>query len=205
MQRHQQLCCGFRVRSSVRSRFATWQLWPLAVTVLRSGLIFTKGHPFQGPGGAYANSLVFLSLGVSGALWVFWPERPLAMHKGTRPKALIGTASAHVTREEEQRVRQRAAEAGLTKSEWCRRVLLQALEAPQETRLLLSELLALRMIVLRLYLDLIEGDQPTKERVKEILERADATKHALADQRIESFHSQTAFWTASRPAEASRQ
>jgi hypothetical protein len=51
MQRHQQLCCGFRVRSSVRSRFATWQLWPLAVTVLRSGLIFTKGHPFQGPGG----------------------------------------------------------------------------------------------------------------------------------------------------------
>lgn len=32
-------------------RFANWPLWPLAVTVLRTGLIFTKGHPFQGPGG----------------------------------------------------------------------------------------------------------------------------------------------------------
>jgi len=28
-------------------RFANWQLWPLAVTVLRTGLILTKGHPFQ--------------------------------------------------------------------------------------------------------------------------------------------------------------
>jgi hypothetical protein len=28
-------------------RFANWLLWPLAVTVLRTGLIFTKGHPFQ--------------------------------------------------------------------------------------------------------------------------------------------------------------
>jgi hypothetical protein len=121
------------------------------------------------------------------------------MHKGTRPKALTGTASAHVTREEEQRVRQRAAEAGLTKSEWCRRVLLQALEAPQETRLLLSELLALRMIVLRLHLDLIEGDQPTKERMKEILERADATKCALAEQRIQVFQSQSALSTNKSP------
>jgi hypothetical protein len=126
------------------------------------------------------------------------------MYKATRSKVLTGTASAHVTREEEQRVRQRADEAGLTKSEWCRQVLLNALEAPQEVRLMLSELLALRVIVLRLHLDLIEGDQPTKERLKEILERADATKHALAEQRIQAFRSQAAFSTsADDAAEAS--
>ncbi|MGI9072853.1 MAG: plasmid mobilization protein [Bryobacteraceae bacterium] len=125
------------------------------------------------------------------------------MHKATRSKVLTGTASAHVTRDEEQRVRQRAAEAGLSKSEWCRQALLQALEAPPETRLLLSELLALRMIVLRLHLDLIDGDQPTKERLNEILERADATKHALAEQRIHAFHSQAVFPIRTGAAETS--
>ncbi len=34
-------------QSNLIHRFANWQLWPLAVTVLRTGLIFTKGHPFQ--------------------------------------------------------------------------------------------------------------------------------------------------------------
>jgi len=34
-------------QSNLIYRFANWQLWPLAVTVLRTGLIFTKGHPFQ--------------------------------------------------------------------------------------------------------------------------------------------------------------
>ena len=100
-------------------------------------------------------------------------------------------------------VKQRADVAGLTRSEWCRQALLQALEAPPETRLLLSELLALRMILLRLHLDLIDGDQPTKERVKEILERADATKHALAEQRIHAFHSQAPFPRPASVAEAS--
>lgn len=100
-------------------------------------------------------------------------------------------------------VKQRADVAGLTRSEWCRQALLQALEAPPETRLLLSELLALRMIVLRLHLDLIDGDQPTKERVREILERADATKHALAEQRIQAFQSQAAFPIPTGAAESS--
>lgn len=36
-----------QMRNRVMCRFANWRLWPLAVTVLRTGLIFTRGHPFQ--------------------------------------------------------------------------------------------------------------------------------------------------------------
>lgn len=115
------------------------------------------------------------------------------MHSGKRQKTLTGVAAVRLTPAEDKRVKQCAEAAGLTRSEWCRQVLLHALDAPLETRLVLSELLALRMIVLRLQLDLIEGEQPTMERMKEILERADATKHALAEQRIRAFQSQAAF------------
>lgn len=45
----------FRVRKHIRNqvmcRFVNWQWWPLAVTVLRTGLIMTTGHPFQGYSG----------------------------------------------------------------------------------------------------------------------------------------------------------
>lgn len=115
------------------------------------------------------------------------------MHAGNRSKTLTGNVTARVTPEEQARLQERAEHAGLTLSEWARQVLLEAVGSSQETRLLLAELLALRMIVLRLHLDLIEGDQPTKERVKEILERADATKHALAEQRIQSTRSEVGF------------
>lgn len=115
------------------------------------------------------------------------------MHSGERERTLTGVAAVRLTPAEDKRVKQCAEAAGLTRSEWCRQVLLHALDAPLEARLLLSELLALRMIVLRLHLDLIEGEQPTMERMKEILERADATKYALAEQRIRAFQSKAPF------------
>ena len=125
------------------------------------------------------------------------------MHASNRSKTLTGNVTARVTPDEQALLQLRADAARLTLSEWSRRVLLEAVDGSQETRLLLSELLALRMIVLRLHLDLIEGDQPTKERVKEILERADATNHALAEQRIQSVRLQAAFTTnADTAAEA---
>ena len=55
MQNHGWFRVGIHIRDRVMCRFANWQLWPLAVTVLRTGLIFTKGHPFQGPGGGLCN------------------------------------------------------------------------------------------------------------------------------------------------------
>jgi len=47
MQERDQLGVRMQIKNQARFRFANWQLWPLAVTVLRTGLIFTRGHPFQ--------------------------------------------------------------------------------------------------------------------------------------------------------------
>jgi len=49
-------------------RFANWQLWPLAVTVLRTGLIFTRGHPWQGPVQGLGISLTFSQSAGASAL-----------------------------------------------------------------------------------------------------------------------------------------
>ncbi len=115
------------------------------------------------------------------------------MYASKRTKLRTRSVTAKVTPEEESVLKQRANADGVTLSERSRQVLLDGVCGSQEIRLLLSEVLALRMIVLRLHLDLIEGDQPTKERVEEILERADATKHTLAEQRLQSGRSQLAF------------
>ncbi|MBV9761896.1 MAG: hypothetical protein JO340_15145 [Acidobacteriaceae bacterium] len=47
------------------------------------------------------------------------------------------------------------------------------------------------MIVLRLNLDQIGGEEITEARLKEILDRAEASKLSLAEQRIQAFRSQS--------------
>lgn len=112
------------------------------------------------------------------------------MHSSNRRKTLTGSATAKLTAAEEDLVKQAADAAGLTKSEWCRQVLLHAIHTCPETRLVLAELCALRVIFLRLHLDLIDGQQPSKDRLNELLSQADATKYSLADKRIRAFRSQ---------------
>jgi len=46
------------------------------------------------------------------------------MRTSNRGKILAGSATAKLTRDEEGRVKACADNAGLTKSEWCRRVIL---------------------------------------------------------------------------------
>ena len=111
------------------------------------------------------------------------------MHKNARIKTLSTTASTKVTPEEDRRIREQATNCGLTKSEWCRQVLLEALDASQGTRLLLSEFLALRSVVLRLHADLLQGVDCSDARLKAILERADLDKSDQAENRINRFHS----------------
>lgn len=55
-------------------RFANQQLWPRAVTVLRTGLITTRGHPLHGPVEAYANSLPFRDVGSPEPRCLFAPD-----------------------------------------------------------------------------------------------------------------------------------
>jgi hypothetical protein len=109
---------------------------------------------------------------------------------------LTGSATAKLTAAEENLVKHAADAAGLTKSEWCRQVLLQAIHTCPETRLVLAELCALRVIFLRLHLDLIDGQEPSKDRLNELLSQADATKYSLADKRIRAFRSEPVAGTA---------
>jgi len=121
------------------------------------------------------------------------------LHGSKRPKTLTGSATAKLTPAEETLVKEAAAAAGLTKSEWCRQVLLQAVHSCPETRLVLAELCALRVIFLRLHLDLIDGQEPSKDRLNELLGQADATKYSLADKRIHAFRSEPQSLRASGP------
>ena len=101
-----------------------------------------------------------------------------------RPKVLTAPLSLRVTEDESKRVAARAEAAGLSVSEWGRQAVLDALDCPPWARLALAEFLALRSVVVDLQRDLIEGASPSTERVKAILDVAEARKFALADGRL---------------------
>lgn len=110
------------------------------------------------------------------------------MHSGKRRKTLTGVAGVRLTPAEDDRVKHCAEGTGLTKSEWCRQVILNALDAPPETRLLLSEFLALRALVLALHTDVLQGYKLTEQRIAAAIQQVDGKKFAMADSRIQSFH-----------------
>jgi predicted DNA-binding protein len=106
------------------------------------------------------------------------------MHASQRTKTLTNYVSSRLTQEEEDRIKDLARKAGITKSEWCRRAILQALDAGPDTRLVLSELLALRRILMALQLDSVQGLRLNELRLQEIVNEAESKKIALADSRI---------------------
>jgi hypothetical protein len=126
----------------------------------------------------------------------------ITVHKPQRLKTLTANATAKVTLDEEQRIRKHAMECGLTKSEWCRQVLLEALEASQGTRLLLSEFLALRTVFLRLHADLLQGIDASDARLKAVLDRADLDKFNQAENRINTFQARRLSSAANKPEKA---
>ena len=109
------------------------------------------------------------------------------MYSSKRERILAGSATAKLTRDEEGRVKAQADNAGLTKSEWCRRVILNALDTPPETQLLLSEFLALRALLLALHTEALQGGQVTEQRIAAMIQQADARKYAMAENRIRAF------------------
>lgn len=111
------------------------------------------------------------------------------MRSAKRERALTEYISARLTPEESERVRRRAAGTGLTKSTWCREVVLQALDAPAEVRIVLGELMALRKIFLTIHSQILQGCEPNAQMLKTIVDEAEATKYAMADQRIQKFYS----------------
>jgi hypothetical protein len=69
-----------------------------------------------------------------------------------------------------------------TISEWARAVLLRA--ANPVDAILLSELLALRTILLNLHFDICRGAQPTADTMQRLIERADQDKEQHAHERL---------------------
>lgn len=106
------------------------------------------------------------------------------MFVARRKKILTNALAFRVTEDEAARIGACAAHAGLTVSEWGRQVVLDALDCPPWTRLLLGEFLALRSVLVDLHNDLLQGVQPSNERLKAILDVADKRKFEQADRRL---------------------
>ncbi len=92
MQNPHQFQSKIRIRNEARSRFANWLWWPLAVTVLCTGLIFTKGHPFQVCGCIRTGFIGFSPLGAYRCI----PAANALMHAGSlkRSKTLTGNVTS---------------------------------------------------------------------------------------------------------------
>lgn len=111
------------------------------------------------------------------------------MHSRVRSASLTETLGIRVTEDERDALEKRAEEAGISLSEWCRQLLLDGILVSTETRLILSEVLSVRKVFLALMLDLIQGQQPTESRIREVVDNAEATKFAMAENRIHAFRS----------------
>jgi hypothetical protein len=123
------------------------------------------------------------------------------MQIGKRQKTLTGVAALRLTSTEDSRIKRCAEAAGLTKSEWCRQVILNALDTPPETELLLSEFLALRALILTLHTDAVQGNKLTEQRLTAAIQQAEAKKFAMADNRIRAFQLRSKQSREERPAE----
>jgi hypothetical protein len=103
------------------------------------------------------------------------------MNAAKRSAALTEYASLRLTPEEDKRVAEAAERQGLTRSQWLRRTVLQAVSYPPEIRLALAELMALRAIILGLH---SVGTPGQESIIKQVADYADSTKFAKADNRI---------------------
>jgi hypothetical protein len=129
-------------------------------------------------------------ISVSREIPDFRPSGALVLHAARRTKTLTASLTAKVTPEEEKLFKAQAREAGLTSSEWCRQALIRAASCAPETRLVLSEVMALRTVLLTFHTDLLQGHELTEERIAAVLKQADTKKYAMADNRIEMFRAE---------------
>ena len=115
----------------------------------------------------------------------------LKLHSSKRSKTLTNYLSSRLTPEEEDLIKSRATEAGISRSEWCRKAILGYLDLPLGNRLILEEVMSLRKIVLALKLDEVHGLALSEERLRFLIEQAETTKAAMAESRIHSMRSKS--------------
>ena len=92
------------------------------------------------------------------------------------------SAGAKVTDEEYAQLEAVAQARGLTLGEWCREVLLGQLasSAPLPEKVILTEVLGLRLIVINLLRALGSGEPLTAENTQTVIDWADREKRATA-------------------------
>lgn len=107
-------------------------------------------------------------------------------------RPLTETISTKVTAEEWKQLEQLWTAAGMTRSEFCRKALLDQLNhsdgnPPSEVTLLLAEVLAFRTVTLNLLRLLSRGEPISEERIRNLADLADRAKLRRASDRLEQF------------------
>jgi len=113
-----------------------------------------------------------------------------ATRKQGLPKQLRGRSlGTKLSEAEYAQCEKSAARRGQTLSEWCRQALLDAATGParrREAEVILSEILALRKIVINLLFGEKAGEPLSEERMCELIEAADSEKLRKAAERLHS-------------------
>jgi len=90
--------------------------------------------------------------------------------------------------EEKEHIEARAKTAGKSVGEWAREILLSTLRFSPDYRGLLAEFCAMRKVVLDIHAQLaLNGQAPSTEAIKGIVEAAEANKFTMADRRIVNY------------------
>ena len=105
-----------------------------------------------------------------------------------KPSLRTKSIGFKVSQDEYVRLDAAAQTSGGSLGEWCREVLLASLERGKPTpaeQTVVSEVLALRTILLNVVFSLAEGKVVTQEEMSALIERADAEKLNKAIQRLQ--------------------
>jgi plasmid stability protein len=90
--------------------------------------------------------------------------------------------------EEKKYLEARAKAAGKSVGEWAREVLLSTVRFSPDYRALLAEFCAMRKVVMDIHAQLaLNGQAPSAEAIKSIVEAAETNKFTRADRRIVSY------------------
>lgn len=102
------------------------------------------------------------------------------------------TITTKVTETEWNQLERLSSQSGMTRSGWCRKILLTQLDltnasgtSPTEIALLLAEVLALRTITVNLLHSLGSGEQLSRDQLRNLTELADREKLRRAIDRLQ--------------------
>jgi len=152
--------------------------------LLRSPSATTTGHPLRVHAGERVETATFSSSSFTYVNVLTLKDFENSMKAKSKTPIRYNTVGTRLLPEEAATIADAANASGLTVSEWVRQALLEGTQCPPWARLMLGEFLALRSVVVDLQRDLMQGVKPSTDRMKAILDVADARKFAVADGRL---------------------